>query len=80
MAQSKAGCYERLAVVEQKVDSVEQHIKDDKHAHEAIEEKLDRIERELSRYRGFIGGILFVVTAVVTFLRLYLKDLINFFK
>ena len=42
--------------------------------------KLDKIDRELSRYRGFVGGILLVVTAVVTFLKLFGDAIMNYFS
>lgn len=36
-------------------------------------DKLSAMEVELSRYRGFVGGILLMVTAVVTFLKFGLE-------
>ena len=69
--------HERLARVEQKLDS---HIEDEEEIMERVVKKLDRIELELSRYRGFVGGILLMVTAVVTFFKIFGKDLADFFK
>lgn len=54
---------------------------------QAIIERLDKIDsaialmdKELSRYRGFIGGILLVVTSIVTFLKLFWDDFIRIIK
>lgn len=38
---------------------------------EKLEDKVDNLEREISRYRGIVGGILFVVTAIGTFLKFF---------
>ena len=51
--------HERVARVEQKLEQLDD-----------IEDKLDTIERDLVRYRGLIGGVLLVVTAVGTLLKL----------
>jgi len=45
---------------------------------ESLDAKLDKIDNELSRYRGFVGGILLVATAVVTFFKLFWGDIVNF--
>lgn len=42
----------------------------------AIENKVDKIEQDLSKYKGFIGGILFVFSSVFTVLGLA----ISYFK
>lgn len=44
---------ERVAVLESQVEGVRQ--KED-----AILEKLDRIEKEMTRYKGFLGGVAFL--------------------
>lgn len=33
-------------------------------------EKMDRIEKDLAKYRGMVGGVLLVITALVTFLKM----------
>lgn len=52
---------ERIAVLEAKV----QEIRDD---HQAILSQLKEINSSLIKYKGFIGGVAFVFTSVVTFL------------
>jgi hypothetical protein len=44
---------ERVAVLEAQMEGVQQ--KED-----AILEKLDRIEKEMTRYKGFLGGVAFL--------------------
>ena len=65
----------------ERVARIEQQLKDSKTQEDvrAINEKLDRIDRELSRYRGFVGGILLVVTAVVSFFKFFWEDLVRLF-
>ena len=41
---------ERVAVLESQVGNVQQK-------KDAILEKLDRIEKEMTRYKGFLGGV-----------------------
>jgi len=49
---------QRVAVLESRVDASER-------AHSETNEKLDEIIRELSRYKGMIGGALFLISALV---------------
>lgn len=35
-----------------------------------IDQKVDRIDRDLSQYRGMVGGVLLVLTALGAFFRL----------
>lgn len=44
-----------------------------------VNAKLDRLELELARYRGLVGGVLLVVTAVVTFTKFFWGDITRFF-
>lgn len=69
--------HERIARIETQLDT---HIRDEEDHMQRMDEKLDRIELELSRYRGFIGGIMFIVTAVVAFFKFFWEDLLKFFK
>jgi hypothetical protein len=48
---------ERVAVLEAQMEVVRQ--KED-----AILEKLDRIEREMTRYKGFLGGVAFLGSCI----------------
>lgn len=66
--QDEIKAYERLAVVEQKLDD---HIEDEEEKLGRVIEKLDRIELEFSRYRGIVGGLLIAVTAIVAAIKLY---------
>lgn len=36
---------------------------------DTIDQKVDRIDKELSQYRGMVGGILLVLTALGAFLK-----------
>ena len=47
---------------------------------DGLDKKLDKIDNELSRYRGFVGGILLVVTSVVTFFKFFGGDIAKFFS
>lgn len=47
---------ERMTRLEAKVESLA-----------AMESKVDRLYNEWARYRGFMGGVVFVVTAVSAF-------------
>jgi hypothetical protein len=67
--------HERLARMEQKLDD---HVEQEEEVMETVVRKLDRIELELSRYRGFIGGLLFMVTAVITFFKLFGAQMSDF--
>ena len=69
-------CRERLARMEQKLDD---HVETEEATLDGVVRKLDRIELELSRYRGFIGGILLMVTAVVSFFKLFGASILAFF-
>lgn len=52
---------ERVAVLEAKLSSVEE-------SNAAILAQLQKISTELTRYKGFIGGVVFVVSGVITLL------------
>lgn len=72
--------YERVARIEQQL---EDHVVRDAQRSEAIasiDEKLDHMDREFSRYRGFVGGILLVVTAILSFFKFFWQDIMRFFK
>jgi hypothetical protein len=69
--------HERMARIEVQLTS---HIDDEEEQMQSMDRKLDRIELELSRYRGFVGGIMFIATAVVAFFKFFWQDMVNFFK
>ncbi len=72
--------YERLTRIETDLGHFE---KQDQHRDEQLDEiaeKLDALQIELSRYRGTVGGILLVVTAVVTALKLFGGAILGYFN
>lgn len=48
---------ERLAVLESRIERVEQ-------LQNAIMEKLEKIDKQLTSYHGFLGGVVFLVTGI----------------
>lgn len=52
---------ERLAILETKLDSVEE-------ANEKILARLEEMQSDLTRFKGFAGGVLFVASAIGAFL------------
>ena len=58
--------HERLVRVEVALNA---HVEQEDAQMGEVVSKLDTIELELSRYRGFVGGILLMVTAIVTFFK-----------
>ena len=48
---------ERLAVLESRIERVEQ-------LQNAIMEKLEKIDKQLTRYHGFLGGVVFLATGI----------------
>ena len=72
----RADIRERLTRVEEKLTA---HVAQEDEQMEKVVAKLDVISLELSRYRGFVGGILLMVTAVVTFFKLFGAGILEFF-
>jgi hypothetical protein len=35
-----------------------------------LEERVDTLEKELARYRGFVGGVVFIITSIWAFIEL----------
>lgn len=58
--------YERLAVIETKVEDLEQN-------HAEMLKLMHEIKDEMTRYKGFLGGIAFIASGVGIFLTLF-KD------
>ena len=71
---------ERIATVEARLEAYEDDIKEIDADLKKVVSKLDKIDKELSRYRGFVGGVLLVVTAIVTFLKFFGSGIVNFFN
>ncbi len=62
MATIKGEIGERVARLESLVEQLHEDYEDQR-------EVLERISNELTRYKGFIGGIMFIVSAVFTFFK-----------
>ncbi len=58
----------RLAKVEQRIDALEEVFEDRGKKLDAIISTLDEMKAEQSRYKGFIGGVVFTVAALFSFL------------
>jgi len=56
----------RIAVLEEKVNNIEDKM-----------QILDNIHQELTRYKGFIGGMVFLVTCIGAFFS-QIKDILKF--
>ncbi len=77
--------YERIATIETKLEHFDEELdgirKDGEsrsvEVHE-INSKLDNLNNEMARYRGFVGGILLVATALVSFFKLFWDDIVKF--
>ena len=77
---------ERETEILQRIAKVEQRIEDNTAAAdrrfsqmEQINAKLDRLELDLARYRGLVGGVLLVGTALVSFVKFFWADVARFF-
>ena len=79
MAEQK-GVGERVARLEERLKAHEDDSEDRDIVLKEMVSKLDKIDKELSRYRGFVGGILLVVTAIVTFIKLFGEQIGAFFS
>lgn len=71
--------YERLTRIETDLEHIEKAESGRDEALTDIGDKLDALQIELSRYRGTVGGILLVVTAVVTALKLFGSTILSWF-
>jgi hypothetical protein len=71
--------YERLTRIETDLEHVNRSeaARDEKLAD--IDAKLDALSIELSRYRGTVGGVLLVVTALVTFFKMFGAGVLAYF-
>jgi len=71
--------YERLTRIETDLEHFEKQDESRDEQLAEIASKLDTLQLELSRYRGTVGGILLVVTAIVTAIKLFGDSLVSFF-
>lgn len=58
--------YERLAILETKVDDLEDNNKE-------LLKLLHEVKDEMTRYKGFLGGVAFIASGIGIFLTLF-KD------
>ena len=58
--------YERLAILETKVDDLEDN-------HKELLRLMHEVKDEMTRYKGFLGGVAFIASGVGIFLTLF-KD------
>ena len=58
----------RLAKVEQRIDALEEVFEDRGRKLDAIIAALEEMKNEQTRYKGFIGGIVFTIGALFSFL------------
>jgi uncharacterized coiled-coil protein SlyX len=72
--------HERVARIESEVDHIDKVVTERKSDINRIESKLDSMEKDLERYRGTVGAILLVLTAVTTFFKLFWHDIQKFLK
>lgn len=45
-----------------------------------LEDKVENIEKEFARYKGFVGGVVFVLGAIWAFVELVAPQLVTFAK
>lgn len=70
---------QRVAKLEQRIDDRKAVDQKRDRQMETINSKLDRMELDLARYRGLVGGVLLVVTAIVSFVKFFWADTLKFF-
>jgi hypothetical protein len=58
--------FERLAVIETKVEDLE-------HNHKELLKLMHEVKDEMTRYKGFLGGVAFIASGIGIFLTLF-KD------
>jgi DNA repair ATPase RecN len=64
----------RLAKVEQRIENLEEIFEDRGKKLDAIIATLDEMKTEQTRYKGFVGGIVFTIGAVFSFVTWWLGN------
>jgi DNA repair ATPase RecN len=64
----------RLAKVEQRMDALEEVFDDRGKKLDAIIATLEEMKNEQTKYKGFIGGVVFTIGAVFSFLTWWLGN------
>jgi len=59
---------ERLAIVETQIETMAEHAEQRAEKQDEILELLSSIQEEITRYKGFLGGIVFVLSCMGAFL------------
>ena len=72
--------YERVTKIEAEVAHIDKLVTARAGKLDAIQEKLNSMESDLERYRGMVGAILLVSTAIITFFKLFWADLVKHIK
>lgn len=72
--------HERVARIEIEVEHIDKIVSQRHGDMRRIEGKLDALEKDLERYRGTVGAILLVFTAITTFAKLFWHDIVKVFK
>lgn len=80
MEHSDVELHERVARMETEIAHIDKLVTARAGKLDAIEGKIDNMERDLERYRGMVGAILLISTAVVTFFKLFWNDLVKLMK
>jgi hypothetical protein len=60
---------ERLVRLEEQVSSIKMSQDEENETVKGIEEKLDQMLLDSAKYKGYIGGALFIISCVFTFLK-----------
>ena len=72
--------HERVARIELAIEHIDDRQQERIDQIDRLEAKLDALDRDLQRYRGLVGGILLVVTAVATALKFFGEYVTGMFK
>ena len=72
--------HERIAKIEANVKHIDAITSARTYNLQRLESKIDSLEKDLERYRGTVGGVLLVFTALITFFKLFWHDMVRFFK
>lgn len=72
--------HERVARIEIELRHVDKLVTERSGHMRNIEAKLDEMEKDLERYRGMVGAVLLVATAVTTFFKLFWDDIMKLIK
>ena len=80
MMEKDVELHERVAKIETQVRHIDAIASERRGQLNRIEARIDGMEKDLERYRGTVGAILLVATAITTFLKLFWHDLMKLLK